>query len=135
MRMLKNALILILFLLNLSAANAQYFGGEGDGYAMGETKNIALGTDEVLAGKPMFKIFPNPSNIANGFTVNFDSQSLLNWIEIYNITGQLKYKTITGSSGNMKINLSGSGIKKGVYILIFKNNIERSFPAKIVVTD
>ena len=78
-------------------------------------------------------ILPNPANkiatisLKNGYNLNLD----LN-IEIYNLSGQLKFKRINLPGNDFKIDLSGW--EKGVYIVYMQSKKER-LTGKLVVKE
>ncbi|MGZ5244726.1 MAG: T9SS type A sorting domain-containing protein [Bacteroidia bacterium] len=130
----KNALIIILFLLSFLSAKAQYLGGKGDGYAMGETKNVVLGELDISTSGITAILYPNPVAASGTITIKINSfWSGYKYVTIYNMHGLQVYKTQILPDRELNINLQANYITRGVYIVRFSRTGGKSIHARLVV--
>jgi hypothetical protein len=110
---MQKALILF-FMAGLSyTAHAQfaYHGGSGDGHAMAELKNVIVQhvDDHELI---KYKIYPNPCNHQDGFTVSIDGTELSS-LTLIAADGKLVLEKKVSGSHNIALN----DLAPGIYIL------------------
>ncbi len=130
---MKYLVIAILFLLSFTSAKAQYLGGNGDGYAMGETRNVALGLNDDIQFQGI-KIFPNPVEISRSVNIQLQLvNTVYKALEIYNIYGQQIYYQAINGEKNISINIASKHFSKGVYMLKMVAVNEEIIQRKLVV--
>jgi len=97
----------------------------GDDYIKLEINTMVSNDDTFITSG--IQVFPNPST--GSFTIDIDTEIEAQWLEIYNVTGQLIYQDKL-DTGKTEINL----VHTGIYTLKVTDNKNKVFSKRVIIT-